>query len=88
MVGFFLVYKIILFASSALYKNRTVHMTRLIVPSFSLANSVISVCLQCANATKTNRFQAFSKISFNISCYKNRLETENIFLQELEVRVI
>ena len=27
----------------------------------------------------------FSKVSFNISCNKNRLETENIFLRELSV---
>ena len=52
-------------------------VSRLIAPSFSLANSLISadVCLQRAKVTKNT----FSKVNINISCNKDRLETENIF---------
>ena len=44
--------------------------------------SRLKYCLQRANATKTNRFQAFSEGSFILSCNKNRIETNNIFLRE------
>ena len=53
---------------------------RLVDASFLLANSllladVLSAARECYKNT-------FSKVSFNISCNKNRLATENIFLQE------
>ena len=55
-------------------------MLRLVAPSFSLVNSLISVnVLSAAHKRHTN---TFSKVSFNIKCNKNRLETENIFLRE------
>ena len=55
-------------------------MSRLVSPSFSFANSLIlAVVLSVACESYTN---TFSKVSFIISCDKNRLETENIFLQE------
>ena len=55
-------------------------MSRLVSPSFSFANSLILadvLSAACKHYTNT-----FSKVSFIISCDKNRLETENIFLQE------
>ena len=55
-------------------------MLPLVAPSFSLANSLISAdVLSAAHEQYTD---TFSKVSFNISCNKNRLETENIFLRE------
>ena len=55
-------------------------VSRLIVPSFSMANSLISaVVLSTARKRYKN---TFSKVIFNISCNKNRLENENIFLRE------
>ena len=51
-------------------------VSRLVAPSFSLANSLISTdVLQRAKVTKNT----FSKVNINISCNKSRLETENIF---------
>ena len=57
------------------------HMvSRFASPSFSLASSLISAgVLSAARESYTN---TFSKVSFNFSCNKNRLETENIFLRE------
>ena len=55
-------------------------MSQLVSPSFSFANSLILAdVLSAACERYTN---TFSKVSFIISCDKNRLETENIFLQE------
>ena len=55
-------------------------MSRLVAPSFSLGNSLISAdVLSAARERYTN---TFSKVSFDISCNKNRLETENIFPRE------
>ena len=34
------------------------------------------------SAARERYKNTFSKVSFNISCNKNRIETENIFLQE------
>ena len=55
-------------------------MSRLVVPSFSLANSLISA--DVLSAVRERYTNTFSKVSFNISCNKNKLETENIFLRE------
>ena len=56
-------------------------MLRFVAPSFSLANSLISAdVFSAARERYTNAFN--SKVSLNLSSYKNRLETENIFLQE------
>ena len=57
-------------------------MSWLVVPSFLIAaNSLISAAdvLFVARERYTN---TFSKVSFDISCNKNILETENIFLRE------
>ena len=55
-------------------------MLPLVAPSFSLANSLISAdMLSAAHEQYTN---TFSKVSFSISCNKNRLETENIFCEK------
>ena len=55
----------------------------LIVASFSLANSLILA--DVLSAARKCYKNTFSKVSFNISCNKNRLETENIFLREESV---
>ena len=55
-------------------------VSRLVVPSFSMAISLISADVL---STARERYKnTFSKVIFNISCNKNRLETENIFLRE------
>ena len=48
--------------------------------SFSLANSLISADM--LSAVRERYKNTFSKASCSISCNKNRLETENIFLWE------
>ena len=55
-------------------------VSRLFVPSLSLANSLILADM--LSAARERYKNTFSKVSFNISCNKNRIETENIFLQE------
>ena len=55
-------------------------VSRLVAPSFSLANSLISADMLSAVHERCKN--TFSKVSFNISCNKNRLETEKIFLRE------
>ena len=65
-------------------------MSLLVAFSFSLANSLISAdVLSAARERYTNTFSKAGlvkrpcrKVSFNISCNRNRLETENIFLRE------
>ena len=53
-------------------------VTRLVVPSFSVANSLISADVL---STACERYKnTFSKVIFNISCNKNKLLTKNIFL--------
>ena len=55
-------------------------MSRPIAPSFSMAISLISSDML---ATARERYKnTFTKVIFNIGCNKNRLETENTFLQE------
>ena len=54
--------------------------SRLVAPSFSLANSLIST--DVLSAAREHYKNTFNKVSFDISCNKNRLETENIFLRE------
>ena len=48
-----------------------------------LANSSISA--DVLPAARKRYKNTFSKVSFNISCNKNRLEAENIFLREESV---
>ena len=55
-------------------------MSRLIAPSFSLANSLISADM--LSAVRERYTNTFSKVSLNISCYKKWFETENTFLRE------
>ena len=55
-------------------------VSRLVDASFSLANSFISA--EVLSTARERYKNTFSKVSFNISCNKNRLETENIFLRE------
>ena len=55
-------------------------MSRLVSPSFSSANSLISA--DVLSAARERYKNTFSKVSFIISCNKNRLGTENIFLRE------
>ena len=54
--------------------------SQLVAPSFSLANSLISADM--LSAACEHYEHTLSKVSFNISCSKYRLETKNIFLQE------
>ena len=56
-------------------------MLRLVAPSRSLANSLISADV-LPSAAREPYTSTFCKVSFNISCNKNRPETENIFLRE------
>ena len=58
-------------------------MSWLVAASFSVANSLISA--DVLSAARKCYKNTFSKVSFNVSCNKNRLETENIFLQEESV---
>ena len=51
-----------------------------VAPSFSFANSLILV--DVLSAARKHYKNIFSKVSFNLSCNKTRLETENIFLRE------
>ena len=55
-------------------------VSRLVTPSFSMADSLISAdVLSTARECYKN---TFSKVIFHICCNKNRLEAENIFLRE------
>ena len=84
---FFLFFEIIYLPEALFYKNRTgistfsvCHMmSQLVAASFSLANSLISTDVLSAAGERYYKY-TFSKVSFNISCNKNRLETKNIFL--------
>ena len=58
-------------------------VSRFVAPSVLSANSLISA--DVLSAARERCKNTFSKVSFNISCNKNRLETENIFLRELSV---
>ena len=74
-LDYFLFFELILFAWSTFVNTELVYLhfsvcyvvLQLVVPSFSMAKRYKNT---------------FSKVSFNISCNKNRLETENIFLRE------
>ena len=55
-------------------------VSRLVAPSFSLVRSLISA--DVLSAARERYKNTFNKVSFNISCNKNRLETENIFLRK------
>ena len=58
-------------------------VSRLVVPSFSMANSLISADVLICPLHACERYKnTFSKVIFTTSCNKNRLETENIFLRE------
>ena len=60
-------------------------VSRLVVPPFSMANSLISA--DVLSTAREHYKNTFSKIILNIlSCNKNRLETENIFLREAIVK--
>ena len=62
------------------FYNIKMVVSRLVVPSFSMANSLISADVL---STARERYKTtFSKVIFKISCNKNRFETENIFLRE------
>ena len=55
-------------------------MSRLVAPSLSLANSLIAADMLSAACERYKN--TYIKVSFNISCNKNRLDTENVFLRE------
>ena len=55
-------------------------MSRIVAPSISLANSLISA--DVLSAAHEGYKNTFIKASFNVSFNKNRLETETIFLRE------
>ena len=55
-------------------------VSQLVDSSFSLVNNLILA--DVLSAARKRYKNTFSKVSFNISCNKNRLETENIFLRE------
>ena len=55
-------------------------VSRLVTPSFSLPNNLISA--EAFSAVREGYKNTFSKVSFNISCNKNRIEIENIFVQK------
>ena len=55
-------------------------VSRFVAPSFSLTNRLILD--DVLSAARERCKNTFSKASFNISCNKNRLENENIFLRE------
>ena len=57
-------------------------VSRLVAPSFLLDNSLIFADVLSAALQRERYKNTFTKVSFNISCNKNRLETENIFLRE------
>ena len=55
-------------------------VSRLVIPSFSMADSLISADVL---STARERYKnTFSKVIFQICCNKNRLEAGNIFLRE------
>ena len=55
-------------------------VSRIVAPSISLANSLISA--DVLSAAHEGYKNTFIKASFNVSFNKNRLETETIFLRE------
>ena len=76
---YFLYFEIILFAWSIFYKNKTGISTFF---SLSRGDKEFDLGWRVVCSARALLQKHFSKVSFNVSCNKNRLETETFFLRE------
>ena len=82
----FLFFEVLFIITELVYLRFSVcHVvSRLVAPSFSLVNSLISADL--LSAEREGYKSTVSKVSFNKKCNKNRLESENIFCEKNQLQ--